>query len=143
MSTNCKTKLENRKKEIAQKEGEFEAKMNALRSVEDTLKEQFDESSRKLSELQTTFNEATKFGGENIDQLKTQLSEMSVHCKQLERNIKNLQTTYDKVTVKHNELKIKLLAVEKTNDEILESNKVQKDLFNKKGNNDGTATARS
>ncbi len=121
--------VEKSRKETADKDSEFEAKMNVLRSVEDDLKKQLDESIRRESELRNTLNDVTKSGGENVEQLAKQLSESGLHCKKLECNIEELQATYDKVTVEHNELKTKLLAVEKTNEELLETQRVQTERF--------------
>lgn len=121
--------VEKSKKEMVDKESEFEAKMKILQSDEDDLKKQLDEYRKKVSELPNSFNEVTKSGGENVEQLTKQLIESSLHSKTFQCNIAELQTSYDNTTVEHNKLKIKLLSVKKANEGLAEANRVEKERF--------------
>ncbi|XP_037047111.1 restin homolog isoform X5 [Bradysia coprophila] len=121
--------VEQSKSEMVGKENEFEAKVKILQSVEEDLKRQLDESSRKESELRNSFTEVTKSGAESVEQLTQQLNDKIVYAAQLESNIQELQTRYDRTTVEHNDLKAKLLEMEKVNEELTKSIKEEKNEF--------------
>lgn len=121
--------VEKSKNEIAEKEQEFEAKIEVMRSVEIDLKKQLDESNQRESELRNSFSDVTKSGVESIEQLTQQLNEKSLYSQQLECQIEELQTKFDKATVEHNELIEKLLAMEKTNEALSRSHEAERENF--------------
>lgn len=129
MVNELQNSVEQSKKEMAGKENEFEAKLKILQTVEEDLKRQLDESNNKESELRNSFAEVSKVGAESVEQLTQQLNDKNVYAKELESNIEELRKTHDQMTVEHNDLKEKLLAAGKVNEELTKTVEENKDEF--------------
>ncbi|KAJ6646887.1 Restin like [Pseudolycoriella hygida] len=113
--------IEQSKNELLVKEETFDAEMKKWQSVEMKLKHQLDESIKNQTELRSNFDEITRSGVENVEQLTKQLNEKSLNSEELERQLKDLLAIHNKVTEEHGDLTSKLAAVEKENEELAQS----------------------